>query len=83
MVGDIVHFYSTSLPGGGHNGTGPGPYAAMVVQAFADHNGSVRYINLTVFPPFAPAFSEGSVSEGDGEMSRYWAWPPGRAPDAA
>jgi hypothetical protein len=75
-VGRIVHFYDHTLPPGGHNGVGPGPYAAIVTQTFVDSG----YINLMVMPPEMPPFSRGSVLESPtpyrGTYDRYWVWPP-------
>lgn len=81
-VGRIVHFYSQAVanrdsrqPGYGFNGVGVGPYPALVTQVFKDGD-RVTYINLKVFPPFAPPFDEGSVSEGEANCpGRYWDWP--------
>lgn len=81
-VGRSVHFYSEAVAnrpsggGRGFNGVGAGPYAAVVTQVFTDDDGNVTYCNLKVFPPFAPPFDEGSVSEGaDKCPGRYWEWP--------
>lgn len=79
-VGRIVHFYSDAVanrdsrqPGYGFNGTGAGPYPAVITQAFPGQ----PYINIKVLPPFAPPFDEGSVSEGaEACPGRYWEWPP-------
>lgn len=76
-VGRIVHFYSKQRgANGGINGQGEGPYPAIVTQIFDNPEGDVRFINLKVFPPFAPPFDEGSVSQQEATPDRYWAWPP-------
>lgn len=83
-VGRIVHFYSEAVanrpgtnPGYGYNGTGAGPYMAVVTQVFPDAEGNILYANLKVLPPFSPPFDEGSVSEGAEKCAgRYWVWPP-------
>ena len=85
-VGRSVHFYSDAVarrspadPGRGFNGQGMGPYHAVITQVFTDDHGNVTYCNLKVFPPFAAAFDEGSVSEkpqSGAESARYWEWPP-------
>ena len=83
-VGRVVHFYSEAVanrpgvnPGYGHNGSGAGPYPAMITQVFPAASGEIMYANMKVFPPFAPPFDEGSVSEGsEKNASRYWVWPP-------
>jgi hypothetical protein len=86
-VGRVVHFYSDAVKanppgspawnGRGFNGQETGPYVAIVTQVFPDADGNVKYANLKVFPPFAPPFDEGSVSEGvDASPGRYWEWPP-------
>ncbi len=82
-VGRIVHFYSDAVrppPGSaspGFNGQGKGPYPAIITQVFPDANGDIMYANMKVFPPFAPPFDEGSVSEGEEKCpGRYWVWPP-------
>jgi hypothetical protein len=70
-VGRIVHFYNESLDTSANNGTGIGPYAAIVTQTFPG-----PYVNLKVLP-YGSSWDEGSVSEkvecGPG---RYWVWPP-------
>lgn len=81
-VGRVVHFYSAAIAGKdgyGRNGVGKGPYAAIVTQVFTDTNGEVTFCNMKVFPPFANAWDEGSVSEGSGPddaSGRFWIWPP-------
>jgi hypothetical protein len=82
-VGRVVHFFSEAVaarnpgqPSYGFNGVGAGPYPALVTQVFKDAKGAVTYLNLKVFPPFAPPFDEGSVSEGaEACPGRYWTWP--------
>jgi len=75
-VGRIVHFYSKSRgANGGINGAGEGPYPAIVTQIFKGGD-EIKFINLKVFPPFAPPFDEGSVSQIEATPDRYWAWPP-------
>lgn len=71
-VGRLVHFYNEGLGDYGHNGLGPGPYHAVIVQVFSAE-GDDPYVNLTVFPPFSPPFSEGSVKLTG---SRRYEWPP-------
>lgn len=74
-VGRIVHFFSKQRgANGGINGAGEGPYPAMVTQIFKSGE-DIRFVNLKVFPPFAPPFDEGSVSQQEETPDRYWAWP--------
>lgn len=76
-IGRIVHFYNKALDGKHDfqgvqlNGSGAGPYPAVVLQAPADG----RYANLLVHA-WGGDFREGSVSEGEASGSRYWVWPP-------
>lgn len=76
-IGRIVHFYNQSLSdqrefnGINLNGSGAGPYPAMVIQDF-----SGPYVNLIVHA-YGGDWREGSVSEkSDTNNSRYWEWPP-------
>jgi hypothetical protein len=76
-VGRIVHFYNHSLAdthefnGNNLNGSGAGPYAAMVIQGFDG-----PYVNLLVHA-YGGQWVEGSVSEkSETNNSRYWEWPP-------
>jgi hypothetical protein len=77
-IGRIIHFYNTSLANQGDyngvnlNGTGAGPYPAMVIQDFT----SGPYVNLIVHA-YGGDWREGSVSEkSETNASRYWEWPP-------
>jgi hypothetical protein len=86
-VGLPVQFHSDAVAQrrvndhGGFNGVGAGPYAAVVTQVFTDSSGNVMFCNLKVFPPFAPPFDEGSVSEGaESCPARYWTWAEPEAP---
>jgi hypothetical protein len=74
-VGRIVHFYNHSLPENANNGTGKGPYAAIVTQTFSE-----PYANLKVLP-YGNSWDEGSVSElaegaDPAATGRYFVWPP-------
>lgn len=87
-VGRIVHLHSTTIAargaaGGGINGQGAGPYAAIITQIFTNAEGEVTYCNLTAFPPFADVEVFGSVPEkgsafdmSNDETCHYWCWPP-------
>lgn len=72
-VGRIVHFYDSSLSTIANNGTGHGPYAAVITQVFD----GAKYANLKVLP-YGNPWDEGSVSHQDDapECPRYWVWPP-------
>jgi hypothetical protein len=69
-VGRIVHFYNEALAPAANNGTGAGPYAALVTQTFDG-----PYVNLKVMP-YGESWDEGSVSEKAEGATRYWTWPP-------
>lgn len=72
-VGDSVHFYEEGYSPSANNGMGAGPYAAKVTQVFDDIGDGDPYVNLTVFPPFAAPFYEGSVKRSG---ARRYEWPP-------
>lgn len=74
-VGRIVHFYDPTLAPNDNNGIGPGPYAAMILQAF---EGEYQYCNLAVFYPLGPCRMVSSVPiEGKTRPPGfYWEWPP-------
>lgn len=84
-VGASVLFYSQITadknpqhPGYGFNGQKAGPYAAVVTQVFTDGEGEITYVNLKVFPPFAPPFDQGSVAEVGHRLAQpnlCWTWP--------
>lgn len=82
-VGRIVHFWSHEFAqqtehGGGFNGMGVGPYAALVTQVFKNDQGVVTYCNLAVQVPFNTAIHEGSVahpSQPFADRRRWWTWP--------
>jgi hypothetical protein len=78
-VGRIVHFYNHALAGFWEkdgidlNGTGAGPYPAVVIQDFPG-----PYSNLLIHA-YGGDWREGSVSEysaEDSSATRYWVWPP-------
>lgn len=61
-VGLAVHFHNEALGSYGANGIGPGPYAAVISQVSGSATDPAScYVNLTVFPPFAAPYFEGSV----------------------
>jgi len=76
-VGRIVHFYNDGFDAGANNSVGNGPYAAVITQVFKDSGDGDPYVNLTVFPPFAAPFYEGSVKLIG---SRRYEWPPRSGP---
>jgi hypothetical protein len=47
-------------------------YIALIGQVFSDPGNPNPYCNLYVMPPFAPAYWEGSVQEGEGGRSYNW-----------
>jgi hypothetical protein len=74
-VGRIVIFTPPAgfVPTGNRSGTpgnGAKEFVAIVGQVFD----GADYCNLFVMPPFADAYWEGSVLEGEGP--RTWRWPP-------
>lgn len=73
-VGRTVHFYNHSLAPHENNGTGVGPYAAVVTQVF-DHESGL--MNLKILR-YGEAYDEGSVQPFEKEKNeqRYWVWPP-------
>ena len=69
-LGRIVHF----KPGDTRDTfNGADTYVAIIGQVFCDPGNPNPYCNLYVMPPFAPAYWEGSVQEGEGP--RTYSWP--------
>jgi hypothetical protein len=71
VVGTMVHYYTQNVAQH-FNGSGQGPYPAVVTQIHGE------YVNLKVFPPFKPPYDEASVTKGDlnseDKPSRWWTW---------
>jgi len=59
----------------GRRGDGAEEYVALIGQVCVSAGSNKPYCHLYVMPPFAPAYWEGYVQEGEGPRS--WRWPLG------
>ena len=66
-IGRVVHYF-TQQTHQQFNGVGIGPYAAIITQVHGE--GNDPYVTVTVFPPFAAPYTQGSIRQmtNDGQL---------------